>query len=122
MKQHSIEFFKKDIEELCHGTVLWRETVQVPEDWWKGCQRPNEVPCNLQESMVHVFDVKREEADLVGDSSVRWMGEHGVAFAWSYRRNGRWYYTVTFKNPETGVDDPETAVRYRSHGGARPCR
>lgn len=122
MKQHTVEFFKKDIGELCHGTVSWRETVQVSENWWKECQRPNQVPCTLQESIVHVFDVKREEADLIGDSSVRWMVEHGVAFAWSYKRNGRWYYTVTFKNAETGVHDPETAVRYRSRGGVRPCR
>jgi len=70
----------------------------------------------LEASVVHVFDIKREEADFA-DSFVKWMGRTGISYVWNYRHGGRWYYSVNFHRQLNGIVSPETAVRQCARGG-----
>jgi hypothetical protein len=75
-------------------------------------------PCSLEESAIHVFDIRRSEHEVMtAETPVRWMGERGRAYVWSYQRHGRWYYTRVFDDPRRGVDSPETAVKLRAREG-----
>lgn len=119
MRPHTLQFFKKSIEDLTLGTAVWKETIPVPESWWKDYQRPFHTACTLQNSSVHVFEVNRSATE-VDESGIRWMGTSGFGFVWTYQREDRWYYTRVFGLAGRN-DGAESAVRQRAQEG-RPWR
>jgi len=123
MKEPSLQFYLDSVEMLTGGEVIWRETIQVPESWWRGRQvlfkNRDGV---IQRNVVHIFDIKRsKELVMSGESSIRWMGKTGIAYVWAYQRDDRWYYTRIFHNPNKGIRSPEDAVKQSARSG-RPMR
>lgn len=121
MKEPSLEFYRERVELYTRGEVIWRETVPVPEFWWRGRQvRFKGRDGLIQKNVVHIFDIKRsKELVMSGESNIRWMGQTGIAYVWAYQRDGRWYYTHIFHNPNRGIRSPEDAVQ-QSAGSGRP--
>jgi hypothetical protein len=123
MKEPKLEFYRDYVEGFTRGEVKWRETIDVPEEWWKDRQRffKNREGA-IQKSVVHVFDVRRpKELVMSGESNIRWMGQTGVAYVWAYERDDRWYYTLVFHNPNKRICSPEDAVNQSAVSG-RPFK
>ena len=114
MKERTIEYFRERVAGLTGGQVLFKETVPVPDEWWMGSRRPDSPAITLEVSHVHVFSIRRGHEEIYHRSApIRWMGDDGLAYVWSYKLKGRWYYTRIFhrsiEHPE--IKSPEDAVR-----------
>jgi hypothetical protein len=122
MKEPSIDFYRESVLLLTGGEVTWKETIAVPESWWQGKQIiSKDQGEKLQKNVVHVFDIKRSQEEITGNTTViRWMGKIGTAYVWAYQRQNRWYYTRVFHNPSKGIRSPEDAVKLNSHSRGRP--
>ena len=115
MSAHTLDFFRKHVESITLGQARWRETVAVPDAWWVEYRRSHDAPSKLRESVVHIFDVTRDEDDI-RLADLHWMGTTGVAYVWSYQRDGSRYYTAAFADRWTGTG-AEEAVRKRAQEG-----
>lgn len=119
MKEPPLECYREWVESFTRGEVIWRETIPVPESWWRGRQRCfNNKDGEIQKNVVHIFDITRsKELVMSGESNVRWMGKSGIAYVWVYQRDDRWYYTCIFHNPSKGIRSPEDAVKQSATSG-----
>lgn len=114
VNQRSLRFFRESVEDITGGDVSYRNTIRVPSEWWEWARKNSQPVLALEQSFVHVFTIKRSRAAIRLDSvPIKWMGEHGIGYVWSYKLKGRWYYTTMLENGSYSPEmrSPEGAVR-----------
>jgi hypothetical protein len=118
MRKHTLKFFTEAVRQLTGGEVRHVRTVQVPASWWQSVRTNSKPDLKLDLSVVHVFEVERSVDEVMkGETAIRWMGRQGFAYVWNYHKNGSSYYMRLFYNPDRGVVDVASAVKYSAQSG-----
>jgi len=74
MNEPTLEFYKGSVEGLTGGEVRWRETIVVPEIWWRDQNPTRKGNGTLQTSLIHIFGITRSAEELASTTKgFGWM-------------------------------------------------